>query len=39
MATKGKISKQNKKVQALFNYINSDAGQAIIKNVGLISAK
>lgn len=39
MATKGKISKQNKKVQALFDYINSDAGQAIIKKVGLISAK
>ena len=39
MATKGKIEKQSKLVQALFNYIDSDEGQAIIKKVGLISAK
>lgn len=39
MATKGKISKQSKLVQALFDYIDSDEGQAIIKKVGLISAK
>ena len=39
MATKGKIEKQSKLVQALFDYIDSDEGQAIIKKVGLISAK
>ena len=39
MATKGKIEKQSKLVQALFDYIDSDQGQAIIKKVGLISAK
>ena len=38
MATKGKIEKQSKLVQALFDYIDSDEGQAIIKKVGLISA-
>lgn len=31
MATKGKIEKQSKLVQALFDYIDSDEGQAIIK--------
>ena len=39
MATKGEISEQNEAVKALFEYINSDEGQAIIKEVGLISAK
>lgn len=39
MATKGAISKQNKKVQAIFKYVNSDDGQKILKKVGLISAK
>mgnify|MGYP003493876681 CR=1 FL=1 len=39
MATKGKVEKQSKLVQALFDYIDSDEGQAIIKKVGLISAK
>ncbi|MDD6350218.1 phosphate ABC transporter substrate-binding protein [Intestinibaculum porci] len=39
MATKGAISKQNKKVQAIFKYVNSDEGQKILKKVGLISAK
>ena len=39
MATKGEISKQNDIVKAWFSYINSDEGQAIIKKVGLISAK
>lgn len=39
MATKGAISKQNKKVQALFKYVNSAEGQKILKKAGLISAK
>ena len=39
MATKGAVSKQNKKVQALFKYINSAEGQKIVKKAGLISAK
>lgn len=39
MATKGEISKQNDIVKAWFSYIDSDKGQAIIKKVGLISAK
>lgn len=39
MATKGEISKQNDIVKAWFSYIDSDEGQAIIKKVGLISAK
>lgn len=37
MATKGEISEQNDLVKAWFDYINSDAGQAIIKQVGLIT--
>lgn len=36
MATKGEISEQNELVQAFFNYIKSEEGQAIIKKVGLI---
>lgn len=36
MATKGKISGQNELVQAWFNYINSDDGKDVIKQVGLI---
>ena len=36
MATKGEISEQNKLVQAWFNYINSDDGKEVIKQVGLI---
>ena len=39
MATKGEISKQSQAVQALFDYINSAEGQAIIEKVGLISTK
>lgn len=39
MATKGAISEQSQAVQALFDYINSDEGQAIIEKAGLISAK
>ena len=38
-ATESNISKQNKKVQAIFKYVNSDEGQKILKKVGLISAK
>lgn len=36
MATKGEISEQNELVQAFFEYIGSEEGQAIIKKVGLI---
>ena len=39
MATKGDISQQNDLVKAWFDYIESDAGQAIIKKVGLITVK
>lgn len=39
MATKGAVSEQSAAVQAMFDYIDSDEGQAIIKKVGLISAK
>ena len=36
MATKGEISEQNELVQAFFAYIESEEGQSIIKQVGLI---
>lgn len=36
MATKGAISEQNELVQAFFAYIESEEGQSIIKQVGLI---
>lgn len=36
MATKGAVSEQNELVQAFFEYIESEEGQAIIKQVGLI---
>jgi len=36
MATKGAVSEQNELVQAFFAYIESEEGQAIIKQVGLI---
>lgn len=39
MATKGEISEQSEAVQALFDYIESDKGQQIIEQVGLISAE
>lgn len=39
MATKGEISEQSELVKSFFEYIDSDEGQAIIKEVGLISAK
>lgn len=36
MATKGEISQQSELVQSFFAYIESEEGQAIIKQVGLI---
>ena len=39
MATKGEISEQNETVQALFDYLASDEGKALIKSVGLIVAE
>ena len=37
MATNGKISEQSKQAQAVFDFINSDAGQKIIEKVGLVT--
>ena len=37
MATKGEISEQKPEVQALFDYLSSDEGKALIKSVGLIT--
>ena len=37
MATKGEISEQNEAVQALFDYLASDEGKAVISGVGLIT--
>lgn len=39
MATKGEISEQSDQVKAVFDFINSDAGQEVLKTVGLVSAK
>ena len=39
MATKGEISAQNELVQAFFEFIKSEDGQAIIKSVGLITVE
>lgn len=39
MATKGEISQQSDLVKAWFDYIESDAGQAVIKQVGLITVQ
>ncbi len=39
MATKGEISEQNELVKSWFEYIDSDEGQKVIEQVGLISAK
>lgn len=39
MATNGAISEQSDAVKAVFDFINSDKGQKVIKSVGLISAK
>ena len=36
MATKGEIKEQNELVQSWFNYINSDEGKSVIKQMGLI---
>ena len=39
MATKGKISEQSEKVQAVFEFIESEKGQEVLKAVGLVSPK
>ena len=39
MATKGKISEQSEAVQAIFEFIDSEAGHKVIEQVGLVSAK
>lgn len=39
MATKGAIADQPAEVQFIFDFINSDEGQAIVSQLGLISAK
>ncbi len=39
MATKGEIAQQSLAVQAYFDFIYSEAGQAVIEQVGLTSAK
>ncbi len=38
MATMGPIEEQSKAVQAVFDYINSDAGKAVLEAVGLVAA-
>lgn len=38
MATKGEISEQNEAVQAIFSYLASEEGRALIESVGLIAA-
>lgn len=37
MATKGEIAEQNENVQALFAYLATDEGKALIESVGLIT--
>ena len=39
MATKGEISEQNDLVKVLFDYVYSEAGDELVKSVGLITAK
>lgn len=39
MATKGEIAQQSQPVQEMFAFLDSEAGQKLIKTVGLISAK
>ncbi|MEG1575438.1 MAG: phosphate ABC transporter substrate-binding protein, partial [Clostridium sp.] len=39
MATKGEISTQNELVKALFDYVNSADGDALVQSVGLITTK
>lgn len=36
MATMGEVSEQSEAVQTWFEYINSDPGQKVIKEMGLI---
>ncbi len=38
MATKGEISEQNETVQAVFAYLASEEGKALVESVGLITA-
>ncbi|MEE0966845.1 MAG: phosphate ABC transporter substrate-binding protein [Bacilli bacterium] len=37
MATKGEVSEQSEAVKAVFDFINSEDGQAVIEAVGLVS--
>lgn len=39
MATKGEISEQSANVKAVFDFIESEAGQEVLKAVGLVSPK
>lgn len=39
MATKGEVSSQSEAVQALFAYLQSDEGKALIQSVGLITVE
>lgn len=39
MATMGEVSEQSPEVQALFEYINSDEGKALVESVGLFTAE
>lgn len=39
MATKGEIKDQSEQVKAVFEFIDSEEGQAVIKSVGLVSPK
>lgn len=39
MATKGEISEQSESVKAVFDFIDSEAGQEVLKAVGLVSPK
>lgn len=39
MATKGSIEEQSEQVKAVFEFIDSEEGQAVIKAVGLVSPK
>ena len=39
MATKGEIKDQNEQVKAVFEFIDSEEGQPVIKSVGLVSPK
>ena len=37
MATKGEVAEQSDAVQALFSYLASDEGKALVESVGLIT--